>query len=58
MAESVLEVLKRQLDFELQATSLVPLPSDFYSRISAYSQKLRRSAGAGASEVSVRLVGI
>jgi len=56
MAETTLEYLKRRLDSESQSGSLLPLPSDFYSSLSAYSQKLKRSAGAGASEVSVRLI--
>ncbi|QQG48358.1 MAG: DNA replication complex GINS family protein [archaeon] len=58
MAEQVLEYLKRQLDSELQSSHLVPLPSDFYSKISSYSQKLKRSAGGGASDAAVRLIGI
>jgi DNA replication initiation complex subunit (GINS family) len=56
MAETTLEYLRRRLDSETQSESLLPLPSDFYSSISAYSQKLKRSAGSGASEVSVRLI--
>ncbi|MBI3841405.1 MAG: DNA replication complex GINS family protein [Thaumarchaeota archaeon] len=58
MAETILEYLKRQLDSELQSKELIQLPSDFYSKISAYSQKLRRSSGAGASETAVRLIGV
>ncbi len=56
MAETTLEYLKRRLDSESQSESLLPLPTDFYSGISAYSQKLKRSAGYGSSEVSVRLI--
>lgn len=56
MAETTLEYLKRRLDSESQSEPLLPLPSDFYSSLSAYSQKLKRSAGAGASEVSVHLI--
>ncbi len=56
MPETTLEYLKRRLDSESQSASLLPLPSDFYSSLSSYSQKLKRSAGAGASEVSVRLM--
>ena len=56
MAETTLEYLKRRLDSEAQSEALLPLPGDFYSRLSAYSQKLKRSAGSGASEVSVRLM--
>lgn len=55
MAETTLEYLKRRLDLEGQSEPLLPLPSDFYSRLSAYSQKLKRSAVSGSSEVSVRL---
>jgi len=56
MAETTLEYLKRRLDSESQSEPLLPLPNDFYSSLSAYSQKLKRSASAGASEVSVRLI--
>jgi DNA replication factor GINS len=56
MPESTLEFLKRRLDSEGQSESLLPLPSDFYSRLSTYSQKLKRSAGSGSSEVSIRLI--
>jgi DNA replication factor GINS len=55
MAETTLEYLKRRLDSESASSSLLPLPNDFYSRLSAYSQKLKRSASSGASDVSVRL---
>jgi DNA replication factor GINS len=56
MAETTLEYLKRRLDVEGQSPALHELPGDFYSRLSAYSQRLRRSAGSGNSEVTVRLV--
>jgi DNA replication initiation complex subunit (GINS family) len=56
MAEITLEYLKRRLDSETQSQTLLPLPSDFYSSLSGYSQKLKRSAGYGSSEVSVRLI--
>ena len=56
MADTILEELKKALDTEMQAAPLLPLPSDFYSRISTYSQKLRRSAGSSASEVANRLI--
>jgi DNA replication initiation complex subunit (GINS family) len=58
MTETILEYLKRRLDSETQSESLLPLPSDFYSKISAYSQKLKRSSGSGASEISVRLIAV
>ena len=58
MVETTLENLKRQLDSEILSKDLIPLPPDFYSRISSYSQKLKRSAGSGNSEVSIRLVAI
>lgn len=57
MPETKLEYLKRRLDSEAASATLLPLPTDFYSGLSAYSQKLKRSAGSGASEVSVRLIG-
>ncbi len=56
MPETTLEYLKRRLDSESQSATLLPLPNDFYSSLSSYTQKLKRSAGAGASEVSVRLI--
>ncbi len=55
MSETTLDYLKRRLDSEAISIGLLPLPNDFYSKLSAYSQKLKRSAGSGASEVSVRL---
>ena len=55
MAETTLEYLKRRLDSEIVSETLTPLPTDFYSALSNYSQKLKRSAGSGSSEVSVRL---
>ena len=58
MAETMLENLKRQLDSEAQSKELQPLANDFYSRLSTYSQKLKRSAGSGSSEVSVKLAGV
>lgn len=57
MAESTLEALKKQLDAELDSQTLLSLPSDFYAKVSAYCQKLRRTSTAGASEVTVRLIG-
>ncbi len=56
MAETTLEYLKRRLDSEIGSETLIPLPSDFYSTLSTYSQKLKRSAGSGGSEVTVRLI--
>jgi DNA replication factor GINS len=54
--ETTLEFVKRHLDTELQAESLHQLPTDFYSRISQYNQKLRRTASSGSSEATIRLV--
>ncbi len=56
MADTTLEYLRKALDSEMQAAALLQLPSDFYSKISVYSQKLRRSAGSSASEVANRLI--
>jgi len=56
LADTTLEYLKKALDSEMQAAALLQLPSDFYSKISVYSQKLRRSAGSSASEVANQLI--
>jgi DNA replication factor GINS len=56
LADTTLEYLKKTLDSEMKATALLQLPSDFYSRISIYCQKLRRSAGSNTSEVANRLI--
>lgn len=56
MAENTLEYLKRRLDSESQTEALMPLPTDFYSTLVAYSQKLKRSASSGGSEVSIHLI--
>ncbi len=56
MAETILEFVKRHLDDEVQSEVLHPLPADFYSRVSQYSQKLRRSMSSGNSEATNRLV--
>lgn len=56
MTDSILEQLRKRLDSETQTESLLALPRDFYSDIAAYSQKLKRSAGSGSSEVSIHLV--
>ncbi|MDA4119542.1 MAG: hypothetical protein OK436_03045 [Thaumarchaeota archaeon] len=56
MAETTLEYLKRRLDSEIASETLTQLSTDFYSTLSSYSQKLKRSAGSGNSEVSVRLI--
>jgi DNA replication initiation complex subunit (GINS family) len=55
LTETTLEYLKRRLDSEVTSQSLLPLPTDFYSSISSYSQKLKRSVESGASEISARL---
>jgi len=55
LAESVLESLKRHLESESESKALTVLPGDFYSKLAAYSQRLKRSSGSGASEVAVRL---
>lgn len=55
MPETTLEYLRRRLDSEALSSDLLPLPSDFYARISSYTQKLKRSAASGASEISTRL---
>ena len=55
MPETTLDSLRRRLDSETISSTLVPLPTDFYSKLSAYSQKLKRSAASGASDVSVHL---
>lgn len=56
MAESTLEYLRRHLDAESQSPSILPLPNDFYSKLAAYTQKLKRASVSGASEASVKLI--
>jgi DNA replication factor GINS len=56
--EGTLEYLKRRLDSEALSEVLLPLPADFYSGISGYSQKLKRSVGSGASDMAVRLAAV
>jgi len=56
MAGTVLEDLKRTLDSEEGIPTLQKLPRDFYFKISTYTQKIRRSAGSNASEVTNRLI--
>jgi DNA replication factor GINS len=56
--ETTLDNLRRQLDSELQASALVALPRDFYSKLAAYSQKLKRSGGPGSSDLVLRLIEI
>lgn len=55
MPEATLENLKRTLDSESESDVLLPLPSDFYSTLAAYGQRLRRSAVSGSSDMVVRL---
>ena len=55
MPEGTLDALRRQLDLEAQAEKLVTIPSDFYSKLSLYSQSLRRSSASGGSELTLRL---
>jgi len=54
--ETTLEYLRRRLDSEARTESLLPLPSDFYSSLSTYCQKLKRSAASGSSEISIRMI--
>lgn len=56
MAETILDQVRRRLDSEVQTGVLQPLPADFYSSISKYTQTLKRSTGAGLSEISLHLV--
>jgi len=53
---TTLENLKKTLDSEMQTVTLLQLSGDFYSRISLYSQRLRRSEGSGGSEAANRLI--
>lgn len=55
MPETIIEHLRRTLESESQTEGLLPLPADFYAGVSEYSQKLKRSAASGASDVAVRL---
>jgi DNA replication factor GINS len=56
MPENTLEYLKRRLDSESQSEALLPLPNDFYATLASYSQKLKRSATSGSSDISIRLI--
>jgi len=56
MPETMLDYLRRRLDSEAQSETLLPMPSDFYSSLSMYSQRLKRSSGAGSSDISLRLI--
>ncbi len=56
MPETTLDYLRKRLDSETQSEALLPLPTDFYSSLSSYSQKLKRSSTSGASEMSQRLI--
>jgi DNA replication factor GINS len=56
LAETILEFVKRHLDAELQSEELYRLPDDFYSKVSQYCHKLRRSARAENSEVAISLI--
>ena len=55
MPEPTLEYLRRKLDLESQSEALQLLPGDFYTALAAYSQKLKRSARSGSSDIAVRL---
>ena len=55
MPETTLEYLRRRLDSESKSDAILPLPTDFYSSLATYSQKLKRSASSGSSEISVHL---
>lgn len=57
-ADTVLDYLKKHLDSELQSRDLADLPRDFYAKLAAYSQKLRRSGGPGSSDLVLRLVAV
>jgi DNA replication initiation complex subunit (GINS family) len=51
-----LESLRRQLEAEARSEGVTPLARDFYTRVSEYSQQLRRSGGSGNSELTERLL--
>jgi DNA replication factor GINS len=56
--DTVLENLKKQLDAEIQSSTLLALPRDFYSRLATYSQKLKRSGGPGSSDLVLHLIAV
>ena len=58
MAESILEQLKRQLEVESESQEIGKLPPDFYTKVSSYAQRLRRSASSGGSEAALRLISV
>lgn len=58
MDDPVLERIRQQLDLETRSPSLLPIPNGFYSKLATYCQRLRRSAGSGSSDVTLRLVDV
>ncbi len=56
MPDTIIERLNRLLESEDKSGELLRLPPDTYSKMSSYSQALKRSAGSSASELSNRLI--
>ncbi|HXW36689.1 MAG TPA: hypothetical protein VEJ36_02135 [Nitrososphaerales archaeon] len=56
MAETTLESVRRQLDQEQSSAELLQLSQDFYLRVADHVRNLKRSSGAGSSEVTNRLI--
>lgn len=56
MGETILELIRDQLDSEDESQDLLRLPADFYSKVTTYSRNLRRASGTSNSEVTNRLI--
>jgi len=56
MTEMILETLRSVLESETQTVTLLQLSADFYTRVSTYSQELRKSVGTGTSVAANRLI--
>jgi DNA replication initiation complex subunit (GINS family) len=56
LPEPTLDYVKRHLDFEERSNEIAPIPDDFYTRVSAYAQGLRRSSSSSNSDITNKLI--